>query len=337
MANNKMIISMMMILILISTSGCVEFISNWPEPQILSEKDRRAYSGIEIKDLIKSPSTFENNNVFLRGRVEWIKEEKVSDETVTSMIINVDEFDSFIGESVSVKYRGRLPGIYEKSEINIYGIVKGTETAYNSFGATREIPNIYAVEIINPNIPYTTTHVPTNSESIEQYIPLEKSFKDPDKRSIIVGNTLQINDELSISANSINIESSPRKASITVYLNKKTVFDGELNEGDYTNIEKYSIKLDSVFKEKNISSIQIVLDELVRLWDINKEWSMNIRDIDYTSSPRKLTITLIYNNTIVVEKIMKEGDIIRYEDIFSIKLKSISKDGNVSFSDLVVK
>lgn len=151
------IVMLIPILISIILSGCVELIDNWPYPQKLSEKDKQSYSGVLVEDLIKSPDAFENKKVFLRGDVSWILEQKLSDETITNLIINIPTPESpYIGDSVSIRYRGRLPGIYKGIQVKIYGIVKGTTEATNLFGAKRDIPNIYAIQISDSNSPEDT-------------------------------------------------------------------------------------------------------------------------------------------------------------------------------------
>lgn len=132
--------------------GCVDSTDNLPEPKKLSDSDKNNYPYIFVRDLIKSPDSYLNKYIYLRGEISWIKE----DGDITSLIIDVpNPSSSYIEgvgyldtEPVSVYYKGKLPGMYKGTEVIIYGIVKGADTIkYTSTGSEKEVPKIYAIQI----------------------------------------------------------------------------------------------------------------------------------------------------------------------------------------------
>lgn len=201
----------------------------WPEPRILSEKDKASYPHIEIRNLMKSPDTYSYNNIFLRGEVSWIQEEY----GLTHFIINVPGPDSpYVDESLIVNYKGKLPRIYKGTAIKVYGIVKGTGTVTNAFGAEREVPTIYAVQVSDANTPETST-------STLKLVA--------DKKILTKGETWDIGSGYSLKVQSIEQKTIPKQVWLVLSINGNKLEDRVSPEGEtYTYKNIFSTKIESV-------------------------------------------------------------------------------------------
>ncbi len=165
---------LIVLIILVSATllGCVLFGDTLPEPKTLSEYDKKNYPYIYVSELIKSPKTYSNKNIFLNGNISWIEKDK----RVTSLVINApipESVQSYHIESVVVYYKGDLSGIDKGSEVTIYGVVKGEGTVVDVFGTERNVPKIYAVQISNAE----PIKIPTSSAFSLTLVAKEKGLR----------------------------------------------------------------------------------------------------------------------------------------------------------------
>src|SRR6266508_1773497 len=125
----------------------------------LTEKEQKAaatativaleeqYEEVDIRDLAKGPNRYKGKKIRLRGIVFNITEDThLFGGTYTFMQIWVQvpggsEFDR---EAVAVNFDGTLEGVYDDSEVIVYGTGNGTMNGTNAMGASISQPMIEA-------------------------------------------------------------------------------------------------------------------------------------------------------------------------------------------------
>ena len=131
--------------------GCVETtIDDLPNPKTLSANDKKDYTIVDIRDLMKYPDSYLNKNIYLSGEVSWILEKNGASNLIIDVPIRGSAYET---ENVLVYYKGSLPRIYKGTNVEVYGIMngEGTVTSSNPFTnieSEKKAPKIYAVQII---------------------------------------------------------------------------------------------------------------------------------------------------------------------------------------------
>lgn len=115
------------------------------EPQ--PTKSAAAYSIIDVRELTKNADSFRGELVRLEGEVFRIEER--GNQTQLQMWVAPPGSETLDREPVMVTIASTLPGVYEESEIEVFGTMQGKQSGTNVFGATLSQPHVEADRVEN--------------------------------------------------------------------------------------------------------------------------------------------------------------------------------------------
>lgn len=215
----------LLLLISIFASGCIDQDNSLPQPETLSDVQKEAFTAVDPGIFLKDPDEFTDRNILLRGKVSWISYEGGK----TALIINLQIYNR---EPVAVYYQGRLPEDYRGTELAVYGIAKGRNTIKNTnTGEDIEVPEIAAVQIIPAWI-----DEPVSSTSNLTMVAESKSLVPYETWDMGSGYTLKIQ--------ALDGKAAPKQVWIAIEREGKKLDDKILNEGEiymYRNIISFRI------------------------------------------------------------------------------------------------
>ncbi|MBU4075786.1 MAG: hypothetical protein KKI06_03615 [Euryarchaeota archaeon] len=230
----RKLIGLILIILVSAILWYVLFGDILPEPKTLSEYDKKSYPYIYVSELIKTPKTYLNKNIFFNGNISWIKKDK----RATYLIIDApipESVRSYHIESVIVYYKGDLPGIEKESAVTIYGVVKGEGTVVDVFGTEQNVPKIYAVQISNVE----PVKIPTSSASALTLIAKEKGLRHGE--TWYIGNGYALNSTLDPFYGEYLV--------LTLYKNGYLLNYSVLLDDVYTYDNIFSTKIEGIYKE----------------------------------------------------------------------------------------
>lgn len=100
------------------------------------------YAEIDVRELDKNPDLHLGERIVLRGQVFTIQED--ADGTFLQIWVRYPGGSSYDRIAVVVIYDGILPGVYEDTNITVYGTALGTFEGTNAYGGTITQPRVFA-------------------------------------------------------------------------------------------------------------------------------------------------------------------------------------------------
>ena len=101
-----------------------------------------SYQTLDVRDLTKNPDAYKGKRIQMQGRVFNIQ---VSGKhTRMQIYVAVPGGSTFDEQAVVVEYDGASDGIYEKTNVLVYGTSNGTQTGKNRFGGEVTQPVVTA-------------------------------------------------------------------------------------------------------------------------------------------------------------------------------------------------
>lgn len=101
-----------------------------------------SYGDIDVRELDKSPDQYAGQLIHLHGEVFNINES--GGGTFLQMNVRKPGGSAYETLPVMVSYDGALPGIYEDSQIDVYGVGAGAQSGTNAFGGEIDQPLVFA-------------------------------------------------------------------------------------------------------------------------------------------------------------------------------------------------
>lgn len=101
-----------------------------------------SYYDIDVRELDKNAERYVGQLIHLRGEVFNINED--AGGTFLQMNVRKPRGSAYDTVPVMVSYDSALPGIYEDSQVDVYGMCGGTQSGTNSLGGAIEQPLIFA-------------------------------------------------------------------------------------------------------------------------------------------------------------------------------------------------
>jgi len=111
-------------------------------PTASEEQAKARWQTVDIRDLVKNPDRYNEQQVHYEGEVLSIEE--ADDGTVMQIWVQVPGGSDFDREVVIVVYRGGTDGIYEDTKVEFWGYCKGALEGTNAFGGAIRQPLISA-------------------------------------------------------------------------------------------------------------------------------------------------------------------------------------------------
>jgi len=222
----------LLMLIPIIASGCIEQDDTLPQQEILSDFQKEAFTTVDPGVFLNNPEEFTDRNILIRGKVSWISYEGGK----TVIIINLQTYNQ---EPVVVYYQGRLPSEYRGTDVAVYGIAKGRNMIKNTnTGEDMLVPQIFAVQV-NPS--WIDDQVSSNPDV---RIVAES-------RSLSNGETWDMGSGYTLLVNAIDEKDSLKQAWISLERGGKKLDDKVLREDmTYTYQNKISFSVQSISNEK---------------------------------------------------------------------------------------
>ncbi|GFO97308.1 hypothetical protein ig2599ANME_1508 [groundwater metagenome] len=230
----------LLLLISIFASGCIDQNSNLPQPYTLSDAQKESFSAVDPGIFLKNPDEYTDRYILIRGKVSWISYEGGK----TALIINLQTYNR---EPVAVYYQGRLPEEYRGTDVAVYGIAKGRNTIKNTnTGEDIEVPKIVAVQIIPAWIDEpisSTTNLTTVAES----------------KSLVPYETWDMGSGYTLKIQALDGKASPKQVWIAIEREGKKLDDKILTEGEiYTYRNIISFRVYSISNENlMLSNVRI--------------------------------------------------------------------------------
>ena len=231
--------SSIVILLLISlfASGCIDSNSDLPQPQTLSDAQKEEFFAVDPGVFLNYPDEYTDKYIRIRGKVSWISYEGGK----TVLIINLQTHNS---APVAVYYKGMLQEDLWGTDIAVYGIAKGRGMIKNTnTGEDIEVPQIYAVQIIPAWIDESIT------STISNLILVAES------KSLLPGETWDMGSGYSIKVNALDGKATPKQVWITLEREGKKQDDMVITEGQiYTYRNMVSFRVSSISDENLVLS-----------------------------------------------------------------------------------
>jgi G:T/U-mismatch repair DNA glycosylase len=168
-----------------------------------------------------------------------------------------------------------------------------------------------------------------------------------DVKTLSLGEPWELDEGYVLTTNSIDGESNPRKAWISIYKNKVKLEDMFVREGetyDYNNILNFKINTifsglltdviqlkDTQIHPTNIpvtpesSPIQhdVKILQLGEPWELDEGYVLKANSIDAKSSPERVWLVLYKNENKLDSELLSEGEIYNYNNGFNFKVDTI--------------
>lgn len=231
----------MLLLISIIASGCIDQNSDLPQPYTLSDAQKEAFSTVDPGVFLNKPDEYTDRYILIRGKVSWISYEGEK----TALIINMQTYNS---APVAVYYKGRLQEDYRGTEVAVYGMAKGRDMIKNTnTGEDIEVPQIYAIQIIPTWIDEPVTSTTSNLIMVAE------------SKSLLLGETWNMGSGYSIKVNALDGKAAPKQVWISLEREGKKLDDKVMTEGEiYTYRNLVSFGVSSISDEKlMLSNVRI--------------------------------------------------------------------------------
>jgi hypothetical protein len=215
----------LLLLVSIIASGCIDQDSSPTQPETLSDAGKEAFTAVDPGIFLNNPEEFTDRNILLRGKVSWISYEGGK----TALIINLQNYDR---EPVAVYYQGRLPAEYRGTEVAVYGIAKGRNTIKNTnTGEDIEVPQIFAVQV--------------NPSWIDEPVSSNPDLKIvAESKYLSTGETWDMGSGYTLLVNAMDARASPKQVWISLEREGKKLDDRIMTEGEiytYRNMVSFSV------------------------------------------------------------------------------------------------
>ncbi|MDP3103596.1 MAG: S-layer protein domain-containing protein [Candidatus Methanoperedens sp.] len=227
----------LLLLISIFTSGCIDQNSDLPQPYTLSDAQKEVFSAVEPGVFLSNPDEYTDRYIRIRGIVSWISYEGEN----TVLIINMKTYNS---APVAVYYKGMLQEDYRGREVSVYGIAKGRNIIKNTnTGEDIEVPQIYAIQIIPSWIDEPITSTTSNLILVAE------------SKSLLPGETWDMGSGYSIKVNALDAKANPEQVWISLEREGKKLDDKVMVEGEiYTYRNLVSFRVSSISDENLVLS-----------------------------------------------------------------------------------
>lgn len=216
----------LLLLISIFASGCIDQNSDLPQPYTLSDAQKEVFSAVEPGIFLKNPDEYTDRYIRIRGIVSWISYEGGK----TALIINMQTYNS---EPVAVYYKERLQEDYRGTEVAVYGIAKGRGMIKNTnTGEDMEVPQIYAIQIIPAWIDEPVTSTTSNLVLVAE------------SKSLLLSETWDMGSGYSIKVNALDGKATPKQVWISLEREGKKLDDKVMAEGEiyaYRNLVSFRV------------------------------------------------------------------------------------------------
>lgn len=229
----------LLLLISIFASGCIDPNSDLPQPYTLSAAQKEVFSAVDPGIFLNNPDEYMGRNILLRGKVSWISYEGGK----TVLIINLQTYNR---EPVAVYYKGRLQENYRGTEVAVYGMANGRDMIKNTnTGEDIEVPKIYAVQIIPAWIDEPITSTTSNLILVAE------------SKSLLPGDAWDMGSGYSLKVNALDAKANPEQVWISLERDGKKLDDKVMVEG-----EKYTYRNLVSFRVSSISDENLVLSNV---------------------------------------------------------------------------
>ena len=221
----------LLLLVSIIASGCIDQESIQPQPETLSDAQKESFTAVDPGIFLKNPEEFTDRNILIRGKVSWISYEGGK----TALIINLQNYNL----PVAVYYQGRLPAEYRGTDVAVYGIAKGRNTIKNTnTGEDIVVPQIFAVQV--------------NPSWIDEPVSSNPDLKIvAESKSLSTGETWDMGSGYTLLVISMDARASPKQVWISLERENKRLDDRILMEGNtYSYQNKISFSVQSISNEK---------------------------------------------------------------------------------------
>ncbi len=229
----------LLLLISIFTSGCIDPNSDLPQPYSLSDAQKEGFFAVEPSVFLSNPDGYTDRYILIRGKVSWISYEGRK----TALIINMQTYNN---APVAVYYKGRLEEDYRETEVAVYGIAKGRNMIKNTnTGEDIEVSQIYAIQIIPAWIDEPITSTTSNLVLVTE------------SKSLQLGETWDMGSGYSLKVNALDGKATPKVVWISLEREGKKLDDMVIIEG-----EIYAYRNFVSFRVSSISDENLVLSNV---------------------------------------------------------------------------
>ncbi len=223
----------LLLLISIIASGCIDQNSDLPQPQTLSDARKEEIFAVDPGVFLNNPDGYTDRYIRIRGIVSWISYEGGK----TVLIINIQTYNN---KSVAIYYKGMVQEDYRGTELAVYGIAEGRGMIKNiSTGEDMDVPKIYAIQIIPAWV----------DEPASNLIPVAES------KSLGIGESWDMGSGYTLFVNALDEKATPKMVWISLERERRKLDDKVMTEGEiYTYRNLVSFRVSSISDEKLVLS-----------------------------------------------------------------------------------